>query len=314
MNYIWPLAFTMISIYPIKKIFSNRNFRLYEYFIYSICLLIGISSEQFCVVLLVIFGAGNCIWYIRNKKINNYLILQFSLCIIGLLYILVCPGNAQRTAAEIEHWFPAYANFGILKKAELGISYTLKTLFLQDNIWLLIFLILLCTAIWMKYDNWIYNMIAIIPAASVILLRHAHRGRGDGSLPFNLLNDMGVFRPDTLNSLKVFVIYTGLLFLCCVILIDIYILFGNTLETLLTCGTLLLGLMTRAMMGFSPTIWMSGGRTAICLMYALLCCSVLIVNSLDFQEKKLVDVLYVFVILVAIGGFIDNYNYIFLIK
>lgn len=34
-----------------------------------------------------------------------------------------------------------------------------------------------------KYDNWIYKVLAIIPAGSVVLLRHAHKGRGDGMLP-----------------------------------------------------------------------------------------------------------------------------------
>lgn len=311
-NYIWPLAFGLVSVYSIKKICLNKNIRFFEYLIYSVCLLAAVSSEQICVVLLIAFGAGNLIWYQSNKKINKYLALQFAMCIVGLANILLCPGNARRTASEIENWFPAYAGFGVLKKAELGISCTLKTIFLQDNIWILIFLVILCAAIWMKYDNWIYKITAVIPAVSVVFLCHAHEGRGDGRLPFNILGDVGVFRPDTLGSLKIFVIYAGLLFLCCIILIDIYIVFGNTSETLLTGGTFLLGLMTRAMMGFSPTIWKSGGRPGICLIYALLCCSVLVINTLDFCEKKTIDMIYLFVLLVGIGGIVDNYNFIFL--
>lgn len=314
LNYIWPLAFGIISIYPIKKICLNQKMRIYEYIIYTVCLLIGVSSEQLAVVLLIVFLAGNVIWYQTSKKINRYLAVQLLICFLGLVNVMICPGNAQRTADAIEHIFPAYADFGLIKKIELGISVTLKTIFLQDNIWILTFLILLCAAIWMKYDNWIYKVTAAIPAAGTVLLRHAHRGRGDGGLPFSMLNDMGVFRPDTLGSFKIFVVFTGLLFLCCVILIDIYILFGNTLETLWVSGTFLLGLMTRAMMGFSPTIWLSGGRTAICLMYALLCCSVLIIDSWDFREKTNVELLSLFVLLVGIGGFVDNYNYIFIIK
>ena len=313
LNYIWPIAFGIISLYPIRKICSGRQPKAYEYLIYSVCLLIGASSEQFCIVLLAIYGTGNLIWYREHKKIEPYLSLQLVLCVLSLTYILACPGNALRTVAETEHWFPAYASFGVLKKAELGISYTLKTIFLQDNIWFLIFLVLLAAGIWLKYDRWIYKAAGIAPAASLVLLRHAHKGRGDGMLPFNMMNEVGVFRADTLGSFKVFIIYTGLLYLCCVILIDIYILFGDSLAALSLGGTFLLGLMTRAMMGFSPTIWMSGGRTAICLMYALLCCSVLIVDTWDFHDKKMADILYLFVIFAAIGGFVDNYNYIFII-
>lgn len=314
LNYIWPLAFGVISVYPIKKNCRKQELRFYECAIYTACLLIGVSSEQIAAALMIVFGAGNMIWYRTNKKINPYLAVQLLICIGGLVNIMVCPGNARRTANTIKQYFPAYADFGIIKKVELGISYTLKTIFLQDNIWMLIFLILLCAAIWMKYDNWLYKVTAGIPAAALVLLRHAHWGRGDGGLPFSMLNDMGVFRPDTLGSFKIFVIYTGLLFLCCVILIDIYILFGNTFKTVLAGGTFLLGLMTRAMMGFSPTIWVSGGRTAICLMYALLCCSVLVIETWDFREKKTVELLLLFVLLAGIGGFVDNYNYIFLVK
>lgn len=314
LNYIWPLAFGMISIYLIKKVCRNQEVRFYEYIIYTICLLIGISSEQLVFVLLIVFGAGNVIWYQANKRINKYLAVQLLICIAGLVNAMACPGNALRTADSIEQFFPAFADFGIIKKVELGISYTLKTLFLQDNIWMLMFLILLCAAIWMKYDNWFYKVLGAVPAAGLVLLRHAHRGRGEDGLPFSMLNEVGVFRPDTLGSFKIFFIYTGLLFLCCVILIDIYILFGNTFETLLTSGIFLLGLMTRAMMGFSPTIWKSGGRTAICLMYALLCCSVTIIETWDFREKKTLELLFLFVMLAGIGGFVDNYNYIFVIK
>lgn len=311
-NYIWPLTSGIVSAYSIKKIFLNKKIEFFESFIYSLCLLTGICSEQVCIVLLVLFVAANFIWYKTNKEINIYLALQAILCIAGLVNILVCPGNAVRMINETANWFPIYADFGFLKKVELGISYVLRTMFLQDNIWMLIFLILLCSTIWLKYNNWIYRLLAIFPAASVTLLRHAHRGRGDNRLPFNIMGETGVFREDMLGSFKTFMIYIGLLFLCCVILIDIYIVFGNTFETLLAGGIFLLGLMTRGMMGFSPTIWRSGERTAICLVYSLLCCSVLLINTWDFREKKLVDMMYLFSILVAIGGFIDNYNFIFL--
>lgn len=142
-----------------KKVCRNQEVRFYEYIIYTICLLIGISSEQLVFVLLIVFGAGNVIWYQANKRINKYLAVQLLICIAGLVNAMACPGNALRTADSIEQFFPAFADFGIIKKVELGISYTLKTLFLQDNIWMLMFLILLCAAIWMKYDNWFYKVL-----------------------------------------------------------------------------------------------------------------------------------------------------------
>jgi hypothetical protein len=47
------------------------------------------------------------------------------------------------------------------------------------------------------------------------------------------------------------------------VLINLWILSRNYTELIISVGTMLLGLMTRVMMGFSPTIWASAQRPNI---------------------------------------------------
>ena len=100
------------------------------------------------------------------------------------------------------------------------------------------------------------------------------------------MSERGLIRPETMKSEKVWLIYFGLLFICCLILIDVYIVYQESMRTVLVAGMFLMGLMTKAMMGFSPTIWVSFHRTEWVMIYAMLSCSIVLMNDLDYRNVK----------------------------
>ena len=78
------------------------------------------------------------------------------------------------------------------------------------------------------------------------------------------------------SYIPLFLLYTSLL----TIFGSLYIIFENTWLSLLSIGTLLLGLLSRMVMAFSPTIFASGLRTYFLLFAAILICSILIFEKL----------------------------------
>lgn len=258
--------------------------------------------EQLSVVLLITFGTANFIYWLENKKISKYLIVQLGVVLLDLVWILYCPGNEARQMQETQRWYPIFENFGVLKKAELGISNTLTVAFLRDDLWILILTMIICLAVWNRYQNWFYRLLGTGLFVIVAVLQYFYSICGETRMPYDLMSNRGLIRPETMYAEKVWLIYFGLLFLCCLILIDFYIIYQESLQMLITAGIFLMGMMTKAMMGFSPTIWVSLHRTEWIMIYAMLCCCVILINSVDYKKIKTTIVLLLIVIPYGIIG------------
>lgn len=287
LNYVWPLAFAMVAVYSIRKIYDEKPIRKWEYSIYSVSLLFAANMEQLSVVLFITFGVANLVYWIENKKIHKYLIVQFLIAIAELMWIFLCPGNAERQIEEIRNWFPLFGKLGVLKKMELGISNTLNVVLLRENLWILILAMFICLAVWSRYKEWYYRLLGIGLIAVVAVLQFFYRVWGTTRPPYDLMSERGFIRPETMKSEKVWLIYFVLLFICCLILIDIYLVYQESMRTVLVAGMFLMGLMTKAMMGFSPTIWVSFYRTEWVMIYAMLSCSIVLMNDLDYRNVKI---------------------------
>lgn len=311
MNYAWPLAFGMIALYSIRKKFEDKKIYLIEAIGYSICLLISANSEQMCVVICIAFFVASVIYWGKNKKIEKYFAVELVLSALSLAYIMLCPGNTIRTYTETKNWLPGFERCGLLKKIELGISNTLNVILIQRYWWLVILAMFLCIAIWYKYNDKFYRTIAAIPLIVTTLLQYFHEKKGNTCLPYNLMNGKGIFRPDTIRSWKAMWIYVGLLFVCCLFLINMYILYENSIKMLLISCIFVVGLMTKAMMGFSPTIWASMERTGCILIYAIIACCALIIEDWNFKDDKATISLYMIAIPCGAIG-IANLYYFFM--
>ena len=281
MNYAWPLACGVVAIYPIRKLMEKRTLYKWEYILYSGFLIFAANQEQLCIVLLLVYGVANVIYYHRERAVHKYLMVQLAFVFVDLTYIILCPGNRWRGLVEIQQWLPEFAQYTVLEKATLGILNTFNVVFLREDIWLVSFPLILFIAIWSKRKEWWCRIFALVPVAILESLKWTMRFWGKKAYPFLLskkLEKMGI--KEFVKSGDM-VVYLGLTLLCCMFLINFYLLYGKSYQMLISTGCLLLGLMTKAMLGFSPTIWESGDRTGWILMYALIGCSVQILDEFD---------------------------------
>ena len=307
-NYFWPFAFGLIAIYPLRKIADGKKIRGYEYILYFISLLIASNQEQMCFVLLTVYLAFTIHMVVR-KNVKPFVLAQLGVCILSLMIILACPGNACRNAQETTTWFPEYASFTFLQKAELGVSAVLQKLFLTNNILFLVLSFLVFILVWQKHKNVIYSVVAAIPLLLLIALSALYPVSNAYEILtklFGMVHADGIINAETIHSAYAYLVLFGLLIACGCLLISLYRLLGKGISSLIAIGMVLIGFSTKAVMGFSPTVWASGERTAFYLMFAMIACAVYILNRWDFTNKNATQLLLLLMVLCGVYGSVAN--------
>lgn len=309
-NYLWPMAALLIALYPLAKWIRNEKIEKWEYVIYLFASIFAAFSEQACVILLVVyFGIG---LYLIGKGIRPvFLYIQFMIGIAGIMNVVLCPGNAVRNVQETQSWFPDYADFSFLQKVDLGISSTIRFLFLERNIMFILLTVVVAVLIWGKFQNFGLRMLGIMPCAVVCGLNALQIIIGGQHTLFNFASREGVLFAGGLSSWKVMAWYLFLLLLCAVMLVDLFVLAGDRRKGLLLDGMFLIGLMTKAMLGFSATIWASYARTGWFCQIAFVCCILFLLEEWKYQNRKVLLLFAgMFTVLAIICG-IHSYTAVF---
>lgn len=280
-NYSWVLCLGLFAMIPVKKIIYKERIFWYEYIVYFLAMIYAINLEQMCFILLVVYGIFTCYIYYLDRKLNWFLLSGVIINFASLIFIVTCPGNANRNASEIVTWFPDYGNLSFFRKIEMGYSSTLFEFIMRVNWIFLFFAVVLFICVFLKQKNMFYRIISLIPVLCNFIFSFFVKLFG-GYVPIlskikysltqygtGLSLDPSTWIPDIILSL-----------VCISILISLYVIFENKKMTILTIFILLLGFASRMMMSFSPTIWASGTRTFIYMYISVLICSIILFQQL----------------------------------
>ena len=184
----------------------------------------------------------------------------------------------MRALYETEHHFPVFNHFSVFEKVSLGFIVTSRYYFSKEGgKWVFIlFAFVLLISVFIKTKNMIKRLISSVPLFSLfcldvlkVLWRHGLWNRGLRLLEV-LWNNNGI--SDVSGYSSVFIALQGLFYLSiwfCIIL-SIWFINENKDFALLEITILSAGLLSRIIMGFSPTIYASGDRTALFASVALL--------------------------------------------
>lgn len=295
-TYFGPQAFGMMGLVPMRKIYDGVKITIKEMIWYSLCLIYAANFEQACVALLFLYGVF-VLCMIFEKKIRWESFWFLGLCVASLVFILTCPGNWGRSDTE-NRLFETYGMLSFTDKIELATTRTLKWIYIDGTILTIVLFGMICAVVWKKYEDKGYRLISAIPFAVSVLLG-----------PLNPL--VGFLFPKTvkLNTdvdyygainvasrgvgiglLQVFVFLAlSLLVLICLFLIN-----DTVLGLIMDISLVLIGVGTGAMMGLSPTIYASGGRTFSTLAF---CIIILMLHIYSKNRKALksskIDLVYV---------------------
>lgn len=311
-NYLWPMAFMLVAIYPMFKWFRNEKIHAYEYIVYAIANFYAVFSEQACVILLTVYLLAG-IYAAKNRlfKISIFYIFQMILNTLELFNMMLCPGNAARNISETATWFPEYQSFSMLQKIDIGISSTIKSLFLEKNIMFILLLLVIAVLGMDKIKNPVGRFFMVLPFAVTEGLNILKQSIGEQNGLFSFVTSYGVLYEESNHFLKVYLWYAFLLALCLIILADIVFIVSDREKALVITLVFLCGLMSKAMLGFSATVWVSYGRTGWFCQIALLGCIIALLEDRKYKNKAATFLLIVIFTYYAFRQMLYNYANVF---
>jgi hypothetical protein len=190
----------------------------------------------------------------------------FFFLLLILLFHVTCPGNGLRTISETATWYPEYSTFTILDKLVLGATTTICAL-LINNIIMIFFFLLLTIIVVINQKRKLDIMISFLLLISIIIFSFSPLAE---KIPFiNIVyqNSQIWSSPVVLVNINYsawIVISYGIL----VILLMFYLFINYMRKNIFWITIIFLaGILSKVMIGFSPTVFASGNRTAIFLNY-----------------------------------------------
>ena len=276
LNYSWVIFLGLFTMIPIKKIMINEKIAWYEYILYFCAMIYAVNQEQMCLILLIVFFSFMCYRFYSIKKLNWFLLAGFLISLSSLVFILTCPGNANRNISETKTWFPDYVNISLFRKSEMGYSSTLFEFIMNPNLIFLIFSVLLFTCVVLKQkNNIVYKFIAFVPLSCNLIFGFLDKYFSVSGIK-NSLTQYGTgvtlqpitWLPDIVVSL-----------VCICVVISLFAIFERNMF-ILTTFIMSLGFISRIIICFSPTIWASSSRTFMIMYISIMICSLILYQEI----------------------------------
>ena len=292
--YLWSLVFAVIALYGMKKSLVGNKIHAWEYPVYVLSLLFAGNLEAMNIILLGI-SALMVVYSFINNRINYYLISQLVVVFLMLVFILSHSGNAVRQAHEIATWYPDFEAYGLLERIQLGYTSSLAHFMATPNVVFFGFAIILYLVVRLKYSRTLLRIIAAVPLVGYVLSLLVNLGFSYNpdlyywiSSVFRISSGVVLITADNFTQILYYIplfVYS-ICFLC--VLIAIYLCFKkDRFKAIFYVSLIGLGFLSRAIMGFSPTIWASSYRTFIFFYFSFIICIIVLFQELiEYKPKR----------------------------
>lgn len=315
LNYLWPATASMFLYYFLKRFLEGKRLSRFVYAITVPLLLFACNSIQsavlcFCITLTMtgwmIYQAKSC------RKVDSYLYFVLAGAFLSLLFILLCPGNAVRSANEIQAWFPTFNDYNVLQKLHMGFINSC-TFFWSTGEWCIMKnhfpFVVLPLGLLLVYrmlkqhksprlviSALVILLFLLLPYISFFITRYTPH-------TFPLLESFQrrMAYEGTQHISETLLPVAGYLFLMECLIIGIYDTFReNRKQALLMILIFLAGICSSLMLSFSPTLYASGERVLLFQAITILMVTIAAyVKSID--DKSLTDKTFiVFCLIIAI--------------
>ena len=253
------------------------------------------NQEQSCAILFGTYILFSIIMILKNKKVHPFMIIQFFLITVSLIFILTCPGNSVRNQSEIENQFKDFEMLTVLDKIALGFTSTMGIIIDKGNIIYALMTSLIAVTVFLNYKERLYRIVSLVPVFSIFGLTYFSNILFP-MFPFlealkNLVTaEKVMLTAANCNNLANTIpfIFAATNYICIALsLILIFKKLNNNVAVLV----FFVGLSSRLIMGFSPTVFVSGERTMLFFEFAMIIVSILlwqeIIKKNDKNEKKI---------------------------
>ena len=286
LNYVWPLALGLYGLSYIMQVLSNTKVSFIQKVSYLIASLYAINQEQMCalfvgfyMLFVVVYGL------VKHRKITilAYIILVLSFIMLG--YHALCPGNELRKVAEMNAYYPAFYGFKLMDKLLLGVLSTIAIGSLQPASIIFVWNVMLVYIIYKNTRNkgqyvMVLIMTCIVFIISISTRYCTHRG-------FNIIFSIfsGYTKPINKilldrNAGMILIYFIGVLF------ISFYVIKTNLGNKMMGISLIIIGaaICSRIVLGFSPSVFVSGTRTFVNSYFLIVIATFLCVNSRKLES------------------------------
>ena len=317
-NYIWPLSLALFSVISIRKAYDKEKIKLLPSLLYMLATIYACNQEQMCAVLVVTYILFTIILTVRDKtKVSPIMYLQTILAIASLVFILTTPGNAIRGKEEVVNYFPEFTDMTVIEKLVLGITTTMGEMLSKYCITFTIFTLVLVIYVWENYKDRLIRGISAVPFTMAIVLGFASPITEKLSVTIswireNFVKEINLLSPTSYTYLGSYVeLVISLVTIMC-IFVSLFLIFkkikNNIAFYVFGCG-----LVTRLVLGFSPTIFVSTNRTCVFLEFACLICTLLIWQEfIKKAEKKTKTKVYNIVAWTSMVQYVTSLAFIYI--
>ncbi len=275
MNYFWTVAAFLYVLSFIKSTVEQSN-RLtgtagvLRKIIFVPALLYTLNVEQTSGALFLLLLALTAEQFIKNKKIDRFCLALAVLSVLAMLYIYTCPGNAGRKVSAIGYFLKAFPDFTLKEKLYAG-SLLVFDVFFTERIVFFVLAVLLCAASFRKSKNILYRSISLVPAVIMTIyifyplfldvFPRVHRllqepGWGIETIDWH---EDATYAPVIVLFAYLACTWAEMLFLC-----------KDDAHAIVLSMILPAGFLSLLVLGFSPTVFASGRRTAVFFYFLLL--------------------------------------------
>ncbi len=277
-NYYWPLAAGLFALRLRTTPFSLRWIPL------CIALLFACNHEQLCFILCTVFTVNAAVKLHRRQDGPAAewaaALIPLLLCLLSMAVILASPGNTCRQMVSTVEFYPGFLDLPLFYRAFLGFESTCSHYFYAPQRVFLVFAFLFLICALLRGDenrrDILFPLLALLTQAlSQPLLGHTH--------PQDLIT------PDTLTSLRLWGQFFFSIVLCLGITRTLFYSFREQAQGLAAAGIFALGMVTRFILGLSPSIFVSSTRTFIFTDFAFIILSLMLIAEHNLLEKKGVE-------------------------
>lgn len=310
LNYLWPLAFFFISIFPFYSDKINKsNFIHIILFIPFIILSGNIELTLGSMITFAIY-----ITYTKWK--NNFELYDFIyifITIISLLFILFCPGTKFRLITETYNFFPYYIDLSLTQRFAFCINSIFNIFIGSSNILFVVTSLLNLIYIYKFEKNALYRLIITIPFLSFLLF-----GILRDSLTLKLFPNFILLynNSDKFGGVRIYeqfdnaqnVITIGVMLMIIVCYLYSFILIFNKNEIKFFLLTILAGLGGLVLALLTPSLYVIGSRVSMFFYISIVLISTIVFKKLI--KKIEIYELFFFISLISIVSLLNISNQI----
>jgi hypothetical protein len=294
-NYMWPIASFAFVLAIVFRPFSNKKLVLISRVLAIPMFVFAMCSEQLAVLSLILLTTFVLYCVYKKKSVERFVWVLLGLTIVGVVNVLICPGNSARTALEIINWWPGFEMLNIQQKLINGVIVTLSRLLYAPETLAIILIFSLLVVSYLKKN--IKAFFAILPASTLTIL--AFFPHTAGIIPthirspnyFNEIREIAInLSPEHLapaDIKKVYIIIFAIVLVS--IMVSILYLYGKTKKTLTLLTVLGAGMVVSLAVSTSPTIFASNTRTLYPMVIILIYVDFVIIR--DFFNARFDDIM-----------------------